>query len=340
MRNYSLLAALALSGLPLLADFSYTQTSQMTGGMILNVMKGLGPLARGSRDPILTTHLLKGNRMATITKDNTSIIDLDKETITTIDAGKKTYSVVTFAEMKQAMENMMAKSQGKKKADVNFKVSAKATGQTKTINGVTANEVIMTMTAEGTDEKSGQKGGMDITMDNWLAPVAGYEQVRDFQKKMGEKMGYLFGSGMAQMGQMQPETLKGFAQVAEEMAKVDGVPVEQVMKMGGNGTEAGGAPAAQTRPNTPSASEAVAGALAGRLGGLGGFGRRKNNDKKEEKKEEKVAEEAPAASGGSGSLIEMTTTLTSFASGSVDASRFDVPSGYKQVENDMVKRSR
>jgi hypothetical protein len=203
----------------------------------------------------------------------------------------------------------------------------------------------MTMTTEGTDAKSGQTASMDINVDTWMAQVAGYEQVKEFHKKMGEKMGYLFGSGMAQMGQMQPETLKGFAQVAEEMAKVDGVPVEQVMKMGGNGgpDAASSAPAEQSKaakPSSPSASEAVAGALAGRLGGLGGFGRKKNTEKKEEKKEEAASEPAASAPASSGSLIEMTTTLTSFSANPVDASKFEVPAGFKQVDNDIVKRSR
>src|SRR5262249_53153258 len=151
---------------------------------------------------------------------------LDAETITTIDMAKKTYSVMTFAQMKQMSEQALARAQGrsaKGSADVQYRVSAKATGQTKSVNGLNAKEVVMQMEADVTDQKSQSGMVMNITMDNWMATIPGYEEVRAFQRKMGVKMGYLFGSGMSQLSAMQPGTAKGFAQVAEEMAKVEGV---------------------------------------------------------------------------------------------------------------------
>ncbi len=330
--------ALVLFGLAassLWADFSYTQTTQMTGGALLNMMRSL-PVGGGLKDPTTTTHLLKGNRLATITKDTTTVIDLDKETITMIDAGKKTYSVMTFQQMQQALANLQSRMSNNKAPAAKYKVSANATGQTKTIQGQTAKEVVMTMTVEATDQKSGQTGGMDISVDSWMAPVPGYEQIQDFQRRMGQKMGYLFGSGMSQVAAMQPGAGEGFAQVAEEMAKVEGMPVEQITKMG-SGSAMPSGPSGQTPQARPSASDAVAGALAGRLGGLGGFGRRKKEEKKEEKTEEPAAAAAPASSGA---LMEMTSTLTSFSSGAVDGSKFEIPAGFKQVENDLVKRTR
>src|SRR5437879_5922648 len=90
--------------------------------------------------------MLKGDRMMTMNKDRASIIDLSKETITEVDFAKKTYSVMTFAEMKQAMEDAMSRMQkGNDKADVKWDVKAKATGQTKTIQGLEAKEIITTM---------------------------------------------------------------------------------------------------------------------------------------------------------------------------------------------------
>ncbi len=35
--------------------------------------------------------------------------------------------------------------------------------------------------------------------------------------------------------------------------------------------------------------------------------------------------------------MEMTTELTGFSSAPVDASRFQVPAGFKQVDSDMLK---
>src|SRR6185436_4592905 len=105
MKKIALTTLLCGSALVLRADFTYQETTQMTGGAMMGTLQALGPLTRGAREPIVSTHIVKGNRMASITKDRTSVIDLDKETITTIDNAKKTYSVMTFAEMKQAMED-------------------------------------------------------------------------------------------------------------------------------------------------------------------------------------------------------------------------------------------
>lgn len=342
MRNVFLAALLAVSATALRADFTYTQTSQMTGGALVNMMRNLGPLAGKAREPNVTTHILKGNRMASVTRDTTTIIDLDAETITTIDNAKKTYSVMTFAQMKQASEQALARAQGRSKSDteLNYKVSAKATGQSKTINGLNAKQIVTTMEAEVKDQNQ-HNGVMNIVLDNWLATVPGYEEVRAFQRRMGAKMGYLFGSGMSQIGAMQPQAMRGFAQVAEEMAKVDGVPVEQVMRMGGSGdTPDSGAnqqprqqnPQAQPQSDQQTAGSAAAAAALGRLG----FGRNRNKGNGQQ-----PSQQEPSAAGGasssSDSLMEMTTQLTSFSSGPADASKFEIPAGFKQVENPMAK---
>ena len=36
-------------------------------------------------------------------------------------------------------------------------------------------------------------------------------------------------------------------------------------------------------------------------------------------------------------MMEMTRELTSFSAAPVDGAKFDVPAGYKQVENEMQK---
>ena len=327
------------------ADFSYQDTTQMTGGALFNMMRALGPLARGARDPIVTTRLLKGNRMATIAKERTTIIDLDKETITEIDLAKKTYSVLTFAQMKQAMEDAMARareqqSKGKQAADnpnvqANFKVSAKATGQTKNVGVLPAKELVLTMTLEGANKDTGESGAMEITVDSWMAMVPGYDEVKEFHRKMGEKIGYAFGSGMSQLAMTRPETLQGFAEVAKEINKVEGVPVQSTMKMGGQGAPgAPGADASASPQSSPSQQQSGAAAAAAALGRLGGFGRKKNNDQQQPA----PAGDRQAGAAGSGSLVETTTELTSFSSAPVDASKFEVPAGFKQVQPEALQR--
>jgi hypothetical protein len=67
------------------------------------------------------------------------------------------------------------------------------------------------------------------------------------------------------------------------------------------------------------------------LGGLGGLGGKKQDQ-----------QPAPAASSDQapsspGSLLEMTTELSGFASATLDASQFAVPAGFKQVQPDLKK---
>ena len=75
----------------------------------------------------------------------------------------------------------------------------------------------------------------------------------------------------------------------------------------------------------------VSGAL-GRLGGrLGGLGRKKP--------QEQASSGQPQAQGAGGpaSMMETTTELSGFSSAAVDASKFQVPAGFKQVESQMLK---
>jgi len=188
MKTFILATVLCGSAALLRADFTYQETTQMTGGALVETLKALGPLTRAAREPIVSTHIIKGNRMATITKDRVSVIDLDKETITTVDTAKKTYSVMTFAEMKQAMEDAATRMQARqqKKNDqgddvqAQFKVSAKTTGQAKTVQGLSAKEMVITMAMEGKNAKTGDSGAMEITTDAWYAPVPGYGEAKEF----------------------------------------------------------------------------------------------------------------------------------------------------------------
>ena len=86
------------------ADYTYQQTTQLTGGSLLHMMKMVGTFSSQARhigDPIVSTIYLKDNRLANVSPENIEIIDLDKETITQIDVQKKTYTVMTFEQMKR-----------------------------------------------------------------------------------------------------------------------------------------------------------------------------------------------------------------------------------------------
>lgn len=110
MRTRTGLLLLALCvGLPrlLFADFQYSETIRVTGGSMVSLMKFAGTFSKQAHqgfEPTTSTILVKGNRMARINPHYSEIIDLDKETVTRIDNDQKTYTVVTFQQMKQQME--------------------------------------------------------------------------------------------------------------------------------------------------------------------------------------------------------------------------------------------
>src|SRR5215204_4380266 len=124
-KSLSTAAVLVLAAGSARADFTYEQTSKITGGMMAGMMKFAGAFSKQARESMQTTISVKGDRLATTSSRNINIIDLSAETMTDIDLEKKTYSVVTFADFAKAMEKMSEKMGAKNDADVNFKADVK-----------------------------------------------------------------------------------------------------------------------------------------------------------------------------------------------------------------------
>ena len=341
------------------ADFRYDETTRITGGAVVGMMKFAGAFSKDAKqtmEPTTSTVIVKGNRMAHINPLQTEIVDLDKETITNIDHRKRQYTVMTFQQMKQQIMEAQQKArqqQEKERAkqpqadssapppEMKFKVNVKNTGGTKNVAGLQAKEAILSMAMEGTDQKSGEKGALAMTNDMWLAPeIPGYAEVREFNRRFAIKMGTILSDAIKpQLAAMQPGMYQGMAEMAKEMSKLNGVPVSQIMRVG---TTVNGAPlpAASEAPLPPSngpempsagevAKESAASTVASKigLGGFGGFGRKK---KKEEAKQE-PAQTQPGTSPNSGVLLETSIEMTSFSSAPVDVSQFNVPPGYTQI---------
>lgn len=348
---------------PAFADFRYDETTKVTGGSILSMMRLVGAFSKEGRqanEPVTATVLVKGNRMAHISNNVSEIIDLDKETITRIDHNKKQYSVVTFEQMKRQIEDaakqMRQRSAEASKAsaqgpELNFKVNVRDTGATRQVANLSAKEMILTMAMEAKDQKTGQTGAFDITNDMWMAPeIPGYNEVNDFNRRLAMKMGMvLSGAVSPAYAAMQPGTAKGMAELAKEMSKLKGVPVLQIMRMGStaNGQPLPAAseaplPPTSDQPAMPSAGEIATGAAssaaASKLGclgamaaGLGGFGRKK---KPQEQPAAAAPQRGPNAEAAS-VLIESSTEMTAFSSSAIETSRFEVPAGYKQIESEV-----
>jgi len=340
----------------LFADFQYTETTKVTGGAILGMMKVAGAFSKQARqvtEPMNTTVLLKGNRMARIGPNETEIIDLDKETFTRIDPAKKQYSVMTFQQFKQQLEDAAKEAKKGRQNDgaqLSFKVKVRNTNATKQVSGLTTKEAILTMIMEGQDAKTGEKGAMAITSDMWLAPeIPGYAQVRDFEQRLAVKLGMMTKNALGPMlASMQPGSSQGLAELAKETSKLNGVPVLQIMRIG---TSADGKPlpAASEAPlpqasqqETPdvgeaakeSAKESAVSGITGKLGGLGGFGGFGRKKKKEEPKPANTEqpESTQSANAGPAVLMEANVELSEFSASPVAPARFDIPAGFKQVQ--------
>jgi hypothetical protein len=361
---------------PLLADASYKETTQITGGSLVGMMKMAGAFssqARKANQPITSEVYVSGNRMARIRPDSAEIIDLDARTITHIDSVKHQYSTTTFEQMRQQIEQAQRDAEAKAKeakpdaqtkpadqaqqnVDMSFDVHVRQTGATKQVSGLNTEESIMTVALHATDKSTQQTGTLAITNDMWLAsstPV--YDEVRAFNEKFARAMGQVFSGSEGMQGMQalmaQPGASKGMAEMAKETSKLKGVPILQVMRMGStsNGEPL---PAASEAPlptsNSPAmptagdvAQQTATSAVASALGGfsMGGFGHKK-----------KPANTAPAQPADSGNksapadpsssvLIESSTTLSDFSSAPVDGSRFQVPAGYQQMTAPSAKAS-
>jgi hypothetical protein len=325
-------ATIALAASTAMADFSYQQKTTITGGVAASAMKVAGVFSKQAREPIVTTVSVKGNRMAHRTANHATVIDLDAQTITSIDLQKKTYSVMTFDDMKQTMDQAAQKMK-QNDTNVSFKVTAKSTGNTKPIGGFDTREMTVRMEMQATDQQSGQSGGMVIDMDLWLAPsMPGYQEVREFNRRMAAKLDWTPGS---QMAAGQTNVAKGMAAAYKEMGKLDGIPVFQTMTMNGQSqpgsASAGSAPQGQQQQQQQ--QQASRPSLAGALGGLA-LGRKKQQDD---------SSNASSGSGNSGappSLMESTTELSSFSADPVDDAQFAVPAGFKKVEPSQPRGAR
>ena len=290
MKSYTI-AALGLLSLVsgvACADASYEQTSQITGGTLTDTIRSIGFLSKASKEMLAPTNsltMVHGNQKAVVNKNSTEIIDLDKETITHIDTEKKTYTVMTFAQMRQAAADMMkriqqappqqvaAGQQPKSTLKTSFEVTVKNTGQSKSVNGLDAQEQVVEMRMHVTDPNGAGTEAQNtftytVTTDAWIAPdPPEVKEIQDFDARMGKKMmegadlsAFKPGgsnAGLAQMFGSKPGTAEAMAQMQKEMAKLKGTRIMEVTRMGGDAPATATATATGQQQSAGSGSSVV-----------------------------------------------------------------------------------
>ncbi|HST08816.1 MAG TPA: hypothetical protein VLL05_00445, partial [Terriglobales bacterium] len=274
-----------------------------------------------------------------------------------IDPQAKTYGIMTFDEMKQAMQRKQAEMQEKmkeeqakhpEKADnaekTNVKITPKfessETGATRSILGLPTKEVKakVTMLMESDDPKAqGQQVSTVVNSDQWIAEdVPGYSELRQFYLKMAKELDWV--PGQVMQGMPNSNVQVSLAELRKSnVAHITGMPVLSFtsMTMAANGAAPTGQPAAQQAPPPPppqthdddSIPTTASGAV---MKGLGGMFKKKKEQQQQQEQEKQAANPNPASTPGS--LMDTQTEVTNYSNDALDAALFAPPAGYTQTQ--------
>ena len=191
--------ALLASAVALDAEVKTQQKTQVKfEGMLGRVMGLFG--GKAAKDGVVQTIAVRGDRKATITETSGTIVDLAEEKVYEIDVRGKSYTVLTFDEirrrMREAEERARKDVEGDRKKDPNEKemqvdFAVKETGQRKAINGYDCREVVTTVGVHEKGKTLDQAGGLLMTVDAWMAPtIAAVAELNDFDVRVrGEDRG-------------------------------------------------------------------------------------------------------------------------------------------------------
>jgi hypothetical protein len=292
------------------------------------------------KEGIVNKVAVKGDRKMTTNEETAELVDLSEEKVYQIDLKKKTYSVVTFAQMRQQMEDALARAKQQAAAQpeapkqdpkepppqateyvIDFKLQD--SGQKKMINGFNCHEVVATITVRQKD-KPAQDGAMVLTSSMWMSTpkIAAMKEVEDFDRRYAQKLALQFDKEMVE--QMRPAiaTYPGLGiamgKLEIEKVKMDGTAVLTVMGFDAvvpPDQTAGGKPStpAATQP-PPQQKSTVPTSIGGLIGGLG---------------KKAVPKEEPSSSSKPGSIMTTNHELLSVST-SVLESDISIPAGFKE----------
>jgi hypothetical protein len=300
-------------------------------GRIVNMFGG-----KGAREGVVSAVAVKGNRMMSTTDTTGEIVDLGEEKVYQLDMKKKTYTVVTFAELRRQMEEAMAKAKkdaeaarkeepqtpeeepGKeptKEYEVDFAI--KETGKTRQIAGYDTKESLATITVREKG-KTIEDGGMVMDTSLWMTPeVPALKELAEFRMKYAQQ---LYGPLMAQAGPDMTQAMAMYPMMKDAMARFQA----EGQKLSGTALATDmrfqlAAPPPSAEEQKKAESEPAPTSVGGLLGGIGRRMARK-------KAEDKPAD--PNAVPGRVTVMT-TTTETLQLSPSVADTDVALPSGFK-----------
>jgi hypothetical protein len=335
------------------ADVSYQETTQYTGGSMMGMLKMAGAFssqAKQATSPVTSTVMIHGGRMLRSNPHTTEIIDLDAQMITFIDHDKRTYSLVTFKDIQDQMAKASAKSKGAQPSSSNgsqmtFNAHISNSGATRQIDGKVANEALLTVTMVANSSDPSATGGMAATSEMWLVQdEPGLAEMRSFNARMAKEMSIdMASSGMSSMLAAEPGGAQALAELKKESAKMSGLPVLQVTRVG---MTADGQPlpppsVAALPPGQNHGQEATTQEAASQPSRLGTLGRALSGSSMgalmhHAPSSGSAPAQGPAApSATDGVLLESQTQTSGFSEAPVDPNSFQIPPGYKAVASAM-----
>ena len=243
---------LALSAMPASADVKTRDKGQVKfEGMLGTMMRMFG--GKAVAEGIVSTNAVKGNRKATINDLTGRIVDLGEEKIYELDMKKKTYTVVTFAEVRQKIKEAQERAAKQAKEapkegepaqpsaegkQVEFDFDVKETGQKRSIAGYDARQVIMTVTVREKGKTLEESGGVVLTADSWLGPdIPEMRELAEFEMKywkaMAPETALVSAEQMATVAAMYPLIKPAMDRLDQEKVNLKGTPLATTMTFEG-----------------------------------------------------------------------------------------------------------
>ena len=242
-------ACVTLVALPAHADVKTREKAQvkLEGGLGM-MMRMFG--GKAATDGIVSTTAVKGNRKATMNDTTGTIVDLTEQKVYQLDIKDKSYRVVTFDEMrrklqeaqeraaKQAKETQQEPAKQQSGKEVEFDFDMKETGQTKSIAGYDAREVVMTVTVREKGKTLDESGGMVLTADSWLGPdIPALRELAEFEMKywkaVAPETAAVSAEQMAAIAAMYPMIKQAMERMNQEKVNMKGTPLAMTMTFDG-----------------------------------------------------------------------------------------------------------
>jgi hypothetical protein len=224
-------------------------TRVQLGGPLGGIV-GLFGGGKAAKDGIVTTTAVVGDRRLIRGGDAGQIVDLAEGAVYDLDLKKKTYTVTTFAELKQRFEEERAKAEKEaqkareqahkqpgqagqdteaKEFQVDFEVSR--TAEKREIAGHAAKLVILRATVHEKGRGVQQAGGLLFRNDLWLTPkIAQLDELQAWNARYARKLAELYGVApggatsaqqMATLFARYPGAMQAMQKLRAETEKID-----------------------------------------------------------------------------------------------------------------------